>query len=350
MRPADCARFPWFLVITGWWKTYQQRLRRITPKWLLLAALGGAGYGFAWGLVTTLVDLALRLNRQAFGFEDQSWTAWLLQESTSVAVLSLVGLVALPILYALMIRSPKRWPVWLGSAAIVLTMSAIIIQPLTADTTQLPRGALRDGIEKMLHDAGRPDAPIVLTRDSGPCVGGRNLGMFPTTRIIIDGGYLQYPVSQGVETAAHELGHYVRHDPDLGVLVGVVWLSIGLYALYRTEIGLRGRAIESKNTVLTDSHSIPMMAFCIALVYVCGLPIFNAIQRRVEHRADAYAMALTHDGSAGIAGMTRDMTCDRLDPYPGWWARTFFWDHPSISERIKFMEGFRADVSHDGKN
>ena len=89
---------------------------------------------------------------------------------------------------------------------------------------------------------------------------------------------------------------------------------------------------------------IPVAALCLTLVYVAGLPVFNLIQRRIEHRADAYAMALTHDGGAGVAGMLRDLRCDRLDPNPGWWARTFFWDHPSISERINFMSRFHASA------
>ena len=196
----------------------------------------------------------------------------------------------------------------------------------------------------MLRRAGRPVAPVVLRRNSGPCVGGTNLGVFPTTRILIDDGYLADPPVQGVETAAHELGHYVRHDPELGVLAGLAWLSLGvavLSGLNHTVALSRARMDGAVTDVLTF---IPVAALSLTLVYVAGLPVFNLIQRRIEHRADAYAMALTHDGGAGVAGMLRDLRCDRLDPNPGWWARTFFWDHPSISERINFMSRFRASA------
>jgi Zn-dependent protease with chaperone function len=78
------------------------------------------------------------------------------------------------------------------------------------------------------------------------------------------------------------------------------------------------------------------------LTYEAGLPLFNFIQRQVEHRADAFAMQITHDGAAGAVQMVRDTRCDDRDPSPDWLAFTFFWNHPSIAERIRFMNGFSA--------
>ena len=226
-----------------------------------------------------------------------------------------------------------------------LLVGAIVVQPLFADLRPLPAGALKTRIERMLRQAGLAEAPVVLRRNSGPCVGGTNLGVFPTTRIIIDDGYLNDPPAQGVEVAAHELGHYVRHDPELGVFAGLVWLSLGVIALFGLSRVLGLQPAGGANPVL--SPLIPMAVFSLMLVYVAGLPLFNLIQRRIEHRADAYAMALTQEGPAGVAGMVRDLQCDRLDPNPGWWARTFFWDHPSISERIRFMSRFHPAARSD---
>jgi Zn-dependent protease with chaperone function len=209
-----------------------------------------------------------------------------------------------------------------------------------APTRPLPAGPLKAQIEQMLRRAGHPDAPVVLRRDSGPCVGGTNLGVFPTTLIVIDDGYLNYPTAQGAEATAHELGHYAHHDPELGVLVGLVWLSVALGPLQWASRGMGVAPSGTGGGVPIESPLIPTMIFWITLVYVAGLPVFNLIQRQVEHRADQYAMELTHDGPAGVAEMLRDLRCDRLDPAPGRWARTFFWNHPSISERVRYMSGF----------
>lgn len=85
---------------------------------------------------------------------------------------------------------------------------------------------------------------------------------------------------------------------------------------------------------------IPAVVFWVTLVYVAGLPVFNFTQHQIEHGADRYAMELTHEGPAGVAGMLRDLRCDHLDPAPGLVARTFFLNHPSITERVRYMSGF----------
>ena len=220
--------FPWLLIVGGVWRRLQQNLHWVAgDRWTVMAAASGTIYGFAWSLISDGVQLALRLNRQAFGFEDQTWTGWLAERAGATTVLVVLGLIAAPLGYALMVRSPRRWPLWSALLTAVLLISAIIVQPLFANTRPLPSGPLKAQIEQMLGKSGHTEAPVLLRRDSGPCVGGTNLGVFPTTQIVIDDGYLNYPAEQGVEVTAHELSHYVRHDPELGVLVGVLWLSIG---------------------------------------------------------------------------------------------------------------------------
>jgi STE24 endopeptidase len=330
--------FPCGLIASGAWRSIQQGLRRwIGDRPVALAAMGGGTYGLAWSLVSDLVQLALRMDRQAFGFEDQTWPSWLAERAASTATLVLAGLIVAPLGYALMARSPRRWPIWGGLMIAGVLVGAVVAQPLFTNNQALPPGPLKAQIDQMLRKAGHPGAPVVLHPRSGPCVGGTNLGAFPTTQIVIDDGYLNYPASQGVEVAAHELGHYVRHDPELGVLVGLAWLSIGCGAMYcASQMVSR----PSSGAVPTAWPLIPAMIFCATLVYVAGLPAFNLIQRRIEHRADQYAMELTRDGPAGVAGMLRDLSCDHLDPQPGWWARTLFWNHPTIAERIDFMRRY----------
>ena len=338
--------FPAFLTISGAWRRLQQGLQRaVGERPLTRAALSGAAYASAWSLVSDVVQVALRVDRQAFGFEYQTWAAWLLERAEGTAALVILGLVVAAIVAAVALRSSRWWPLWSGTAVAGVLVCAVAAQPLFADLRPLPASPLKAGIERMLRRAGRPGAPVFLRRDSGPCVGGTNLGVFPTTRILIDDGYLADPPRQGVETAAHELGHYVRHDPELGVLVGLVWLSLGVVALYGLSRTVERRQTRMNDTVPDIASLIPAAVLSLTLVYVAGLPVFNLLQRRIEHRADAYAMALTHDGPAGVAGMLRDLRCDWLDPEPGWWARTFFWNHPSISERIHYMRRFQPSAS-----
>ena len=104
---------PVFLIISGAWRVFQDGLDRVVGDRLLaLAALSGAAYGLAWSLVGDGVQLALRADRLAYGFEDQSWAAWLLERAEATATLAAEGLIVAALVFALILRSPRWWPVW----------------------------------------------------------------------------------------------------------------------------------------------------------------------------------------------------------------------------------------------
>jgi Zn-dependent protease with chaperone function len=307
------------------------------------AAASGLAFALLWRLVSDLVELGLRLNRLGSGLPSASWTSWWAARIVATATLAIAGFLAAPILYALIAASPRRWPIWGAALVSLFAYAFIAISPLLAHEPPLPNGPLKSAIGQMLRSAGRPDVPVRLHLNSGPCVGGANVGAFPTTRIVLDDGYLAYPTRQGVEATAHELGHYIRDDADLGLAIGVVWIFAMFAAMSLGGVALvhwLGPRLGADS--LAKPASLPVLVFMAVLTYEAGLPLFNFIQRQVEHRADAFAMQITHDGAAGAVQMVRDTRCDDRDPSPDWLAFTFFWNHPSIAERIRFMNGFSA--------
>jgi STE24 endopeptidase len=332
--------FPWALLVTGAWRRIYAAADRLAGgRPLGGAALCGAAYGLLWSLASDLVELGLHANREAFsGFPPQSWSDWGRERAVASAVLAGAGLVLAPVGYALIRRRPRTWPLWAATACAAFAYAWIAVSPLTADTEPLPAGPLKTSVQRVLQAGGHAYAPVVLLRNSGPCVSGSNMGVFPTTRIVLDDGYLAYPARQGAEAAAHELGHYVRHDAEFGVAGGVVWIILIFLAMQ-----LGGRVLaRPPGPRPGDPASLPILVFCALLAYEAGLPVFNTIQRQAERRADGFAMALTHDGEAGADGMVRDVSCGRLDPDPDPFTRTVFWNHPTVAERIRFMNRYAA--------
>jgi Zn-dependent protease with chaperone function len=335
--------FPWALLATGAWRRISTTAERLCGGRLLLAAaLCGAAYGLLWSVASDLVELGLRANREAFsGFPPQSWTDWTRERAVATTHLTGAGLVLAPLGYALIRGRPRTWPLWAAAVCSAFAYVWIAVSPLTADTEPLPPGPLRTSIQHVLLAGGHADAPLVLLRNSSPCVSGSNMGVFPTTRIVLDDGYLAYPVRQGAETAAHELGHFVRHDAELGVAAGAVWiLAIFLAMQLGGRVLVRGAGARYGVSRVEDPASLPVLLFCALIAYEAGLPVFNSVQRQAERRADGFAMWLTHDGEAGAVQMVRDARCDRLDPGPGPFTRTVFWNHPTIAERIRYMNRY----------
>ncbi len=335
---------PWLLLLSGLWSRLQLGLQGFTGRRpLTLAALSGAAYGLAWSLVGDGLALAHRIDGQALGFDQQGWASWLDGRLTATAILAACGAAGAAIGYTLIAKSPRRWALWAAGAVILLGLAYCVSAPVLANNAPLPPGPLKAQIQAMLGKAGAGPVPIVLRRDSGPCVGGNNLGVFPTTQVVIDDGYLAYPADQGVEVAAHEVGHYVRHDPELGVMVGMLWIGAMFAAMSwggrRLVAALGGRFGIAD---LGEPASLPLILFCAVAVYAAGLPAFNAIQRGIEHRADQFAMTMTGYGQAGAIGMARDAKCGRLDPNPSWLRTVLFENHPSIAQRISFMNRYDA--------
>ena len=66
----------------------------------------------------------------------------------------------------------------------------------------------------------------------------------------------------------------------------------------------------------------------------------NALSRKVEANADAYALRLTHDPAAFIGVERRLTTTNLIDPTPPGWLITLFGTHPPTMERIGYALTF----------
>jgi STE24 endopeptidase len=73
-----------------------------------------------------------------------------------------------------------------------------------------------------------------------------------------------------------------------------------------------------------------------------GSPLFNAYSRRIEARADQYALDLTRDPAAMVATW-RNLAVrgiSDLEPHP--LAQAWFGTHPAIPARIAHARGWAA--------
>src|SRR5262249_30899981 len=79
------------------------------------------------------------------------------------------------------------------------------------------------------------------------------------------------------------------------------------------------------------------VALLLAIVSVAGLvagPLQNAVSRRIEVRADAHALALTHDPATFAAMQARLSQVNLGDPDPNPVEHALFASHPSTVQRM----------------
>lgn len=132
---------------------------------------------------------------------------------------------------------------------------------------------------------------------------------------------------------AHEIAHHSREH---------IWKSVGWYALFAVPGSLLIALATRRRGSLREAQAVPVALFAFVALSMASQPIFNVIGRRMESEADWIALETTEDPD-GARQLFVDFTKYALaDPSPPRWGSLLFDTHPSMLERIRMAEAWRA--------
>src|SRR4051794_5696141 len=311
-------------------------LARLGRRPLAGAAAGGAALSIGLtALGLPLSALSEQRSRDA-GLSTQRWGPWAgdLAKSTAISATMAAGGALLAV--GLIRRSLRHW--WLPGSAAVVGLSAllvfaapVVIDPIFNKFEPLPEGKLRS---EVLDLAGRANVDVgqVYRVDASRRTTATNAyvwGIGQTKRVVIyDTLTRDYPDDQVRSVVAHELSHVVYKDVPRGLL----WLAIVAPAgtLLVKELAER----LNHGRPLGTAAGLPALALSVAIVSTLLGSASNALSRRVEARADTYALNLTQDPAAFI-GLTRSLAVTNLaDPSTPRVFQLAFGTHPTTLQRI----------------
>ena len=145
-----------------------------------------------------------------------------------------------------------------------------------------------------------------------------------------------------MSVVGHEMGHYVLGHVWKGLLfssaVTLALLYLGFrsidWVLARWGIGWHIRGLD-------DWASLPVLLLILSVLSFVSDPISNAFSRYVEHQADVYGLEVTHgllpDASQAAAKSFQvEGQSSLADPDPNPLNVFLFYDHPPISDRVRF--------------
>jgi STE24 endopeptidase len=248
-------------------------------------------------------------------------------------------------------RFPRHW--WAPGAAVVVGVSVVfayagpvVLDPVFNRFKPLPSGETRADVLALARQAG-VDVGQVYEVDASRRTTAANAyvnGLGHTKRVVLYDTLLERFSREEVRlVVAHELGHVRHRDVPRGLL----WLALvspfALLAVQRlTEVlapgavagELDARGLRPRARPVAGPATVPALALSLALVSAAQGLISNQLSRRVETRADSYALRLTNAPEAFI-GFERRITIQNIaDPDPPGWVSWLLGTHPSTVQRI----------------
>lgn len=297
------------------------------------------GAGLSVGFSTLGLPLAAVRHRRAVkaGISVQTWPAWFSDLGKANAIGATLNGGALAGAMALLRRFPRTW--WAPAAggttalsAIFILLSPVLLDPVFNKFDPLPESDLRREVLELAERAGvkvgevyRVDASKRTTAANAYVTG---LGR--TKRVVLFDTLLNdFPAGEVRSVVAHELSHVRSRD----VQRLLAWLGIaapaGLYLVQQLTERITGEAEPSPAT-------LPALVLSIGAVSFAGGLAGNALSRRIEQRADAFALSLTDDAQAFIELEKRLAVKALADPQPPRLIQKLLGTHPDATERIGY--------------
>ncbi len=314
------------------------------PRWLTRAASGRrvllrvAGAAAVLSVVLVAVTLPLgAISRQRgidVGLVTRSWPGWAWDVVLSAAIDAGIAAATAVALVALMRRLPRWW--WAPASLVVVAGSAallyagpVVLDPLFNRFTPL-QGQARVDVLELARRSG-VEVGEVLVMDASRRTTAANAyvaGLGRTKRVVVYDTLLEFPPAEQRHVLAHELGHQRYRDVPRGLLYVLLVAPGGLLA-----VAVLTRALDPRPG-RADARTLPALALSVSVVLLVMTAISNQLSRRVEARADTYALQLTGEAEAFMEFERRISLRNVSDPDPPGWSHALFGTHPTIIERI----------------
>jgi len=289
---------------------------------------------------------------RAFGLSVETWPAWCSDWITNQIISLIIGTVLVGVLYGIIRRSPRRWWFYFWLASLPVLVAFLFLKPLLVDPlfyTFKPLAgaepALVSEIQKVTRRGGieiPADRMFVMNASTKTTqLDAYVTGFGASKRVVVwDTMVAKATTPETLFVFGHEMGHYVLLHLPKGIACAGVILLFLLYLGYRlalarwkTQWGIRD---------LEDWASFPVLFLLINLLAFLATPAFNAVSRHFEHEADRYGIEVIHGVVADpnqVAAhyFEKSGEVNLSDPDPDWFAKLWFYDHPTRPERIHFV-------------
>jgi STE24 endopeptidase len=277
-----------------------------------------------------------------YSLSNQTFVKWLWEDFKGFLVSALIGIPLMLLFFYTLNKYAGLW--WLPFSVLLFIVSVllariapVVILPLFYKVTPLENEVLKDRIVKLSSGAGMK-VENVYTFNMSKNTKKANAaftGLGATKRILLGDTLIENFTVDEIETViAHELGHYKRKHIIKNIIIGTLssFLTFFLIAkLYDFSLGWFGFAVR------TEIAALPLLALWGMIIGIIQMPLSSFISRKFEYQADEYAVKSTGKKDDFISSLEKLTRQNLADEEPNPLVEWFFYSHPSINNRTRFI-------------
>jgi STE24 endopeptidase len=314
-----------------------RRLRGPLRRPVLAGAAAGAALSLAVAVAVLPWQVVSRERAKDVGLVTQAWTGYARDKSVSWGIGALIAGLGGAAAVGLIRRYPRGW--WVPGTVIVVAFGVVtiyagpvVLDPLFNKFQTLPAGQTRDDVLELAKRAG-VDVGDVFTVDASRRTTAANAyvtGLGKTKRVVLYDTLLENFTRDEVRlVVAHELSHVHYRDVPNGLLYLAIVAPFGLFAVARlTDRLAPDDGAEPGPAIL------PALALSLVVMTTTITTISNQLSRRIEARADSFALMLTAEPAPFISFEKRIALRNLSDPDPPDWQTALLATHPPTLDRI----------------
>jgi STE24 endopeptidase len=342
---------PAVYLFTGFSARLGDVARRVGRRWFFALVV----YFVLFSVITFFIDLIPAYfqdyaREHAYGLSNQTFGKWLGDQFKRLFVGVVTGSLFLWVPYLLIKRSPRRWWLYTGLAAIPFLILLILVQPVWVDPLfnkfgPMKNKALETKILALAERAGIEGGRVyeVDKSEDTKAINAYVTGFGGTKRVVLwDTAIARLSEPELLFVMGHEMGHYVLGHVWKTILFFAALIVVALYAIHRTA-GWLIRRYERRFGFhqLSDIASLPLLILLFGAYSFLITPVALAFTRYNEREADRFGLEITARSRPAATAFVKLQEENLGNPRPGTLMKVWRATHPPLGERIDFCNTYR---------
>ena len=282
-----------------------------------------------------------------YGISIQSVPQWLTGVALDFCIDLIPTLLMVGILYFFIRVARERWWIYVWLVTIPVTLffayiQPVIIEPLFNDFSSIENKELEQKILALAEEADIPADRVyeVKMADQTNAMNAYVSGIGKNTQIVLwDTTLANLSEEEILFIMAHEMGHYAHKDIYKDLTIDFV-ISLFVYwfiaKLMKNIIRKNGQVLNIKR--IEAIHSLPLYLLISSILFFAISPLYTAISRHQEIKADNYAIELVEEEGAGISTFQALAKSNLNEANPPLIVKWFRYSHPPLVDRITNLE------------